>query len=196
MWDVGNVLIDWDPRYMYRTVIADENAMEDFLRDVCHYEWNLEQDKGRAWVDAIALKTAEFPHHAEWIRAYSERWRDMVSGPIAGSVEILQAMKNANIPLYAITNFSHEKWPVAQDAFPFLKLFDGVTVSGEVKMLKPDPEIYRHFLTSFSLNAGDLLFIDDREENIEAARVEGFHGIVFENAEKLRHSLKSFGIIL
>jgi len=192
VWDVGNVLIDWDPRHLYRRLIEDEAEIERFLCDICHYEWNLEQDKGRLWSDAIAEKISQFPDHENLIRAYDECWQEMVSGPITGSVEILNSMREKNIPLYAITNFSREKWDIATELFPFLNVFQGVTVSADVRMLKPDPAIYRHFLSSFSLDPAGLLFIDDRIENVKAAVAEGFHAIRFTDAYQLTNDLKAF----
>jgi 2-haloacid dehalogenase len=195
VFDIGNVLIDWDPKYLYRKLMPDEASMDRFLAEICHYQWNLEQDRGRLWADAIAEKIAEFPEHEQWIRAYDTRWPEMVSGPIEGSVEILQELKAKAFPLYAITNFSREKWDIATEIYPFLTLFDGVTVSADVKLLKPDPAIYAHFLKSFSLRAETLLFIDDRRENIEAARDAGFQAVLFTTPEALRQDLRAFGVL-
>ena len=194
VFDVGNVLIDWDPKYLYRQLMTDDAAIDRFLNDVCHYTWNLEQDRGRLWADAIAEKIAEFPEHEALIRAYDERWTDMVSGAIQGSVDILEELHAKKFPLYAITNFSREKWDIATEAFPFLKFFDGVTVSADVKLLKPDPVIYQHFLKTFALDPSALLFVDDRIENVEAARREGFNAVQFTTPEQFREDLKSYGV--
>lgn len=193
VYDIGNVLIDWDPKHLYRKLIKDEEEIDRFLNDVCHYTWNLEQDRGRLWADAIAEKIKEFPEHENLIRAYDERWADMVSGPIPGSVEILNELRK-HYPLYAITNFSREKWDVATKTFPFLNVFDGVTVSADVKLLKPDHAIYKHFLETFKLDPATLLFIDDRAENVEAAIECGFNAIQFTNAETLKEDLKELGL--
>lgn len=194
VFDVGNVLIDWDPKYLYRKLIEDEEEIERFLTEVCHYQWNLEQDRGRLFAEAIAGKIAEFPHHEEWIRAYDERWPEMVSGPIQGTVDILNELKDRAFPLYAITNFSREKWDIATQVFPFLNHFNGVTVSADVKLLKPDPVIYHHFLKTFSLEPSTLLFVDDRAENVQAAIDAGFHAVVFTTPEQFRDDLKKFGV--
>ncbi len=196
VFDIGNVLIDWDPKHLYRQLIEDEAEIDRFLNEVCHYTWNLEQDRGRLWAEAIAEKTAEFPQHADLIRAYDERWADMVSGPISGTVDILTQLQDNGIPLYAITNFSREKWDVATKVFPFLNAFLGVTVSADVKLLKPDPAIYHHFLKTFDLDPTTLLFIDDRLENIQAAKDIGFHGIVFTTPEDLKSDLQTLNLLV
>lgn len=195
VFDVGNVLIDWDPKHMYRKYIEDEIFLDKFLAEVCHYEWNLEQDRGRLWADAVAQKIAEFPEHEDLIRAYDERWEEMVTGPIQGSVDILMQLKNSGMPLYAITNFSREKWDIAQQVFPFLNVFDGVTVSADVKLLKPDPVIYQHFLKTYALDPSTLLFVDDRIENVQAARDCGFHAVQFFTPEKFAEDLKEYGVL-
>lgn len=193
VYDIGNVLIDWDPRHLYRQLIEEEAEMDRFLNNVCHYKWNLEQDRGRLWADAIAEKIKEFPEHERLIRAYDERWTDMVSGPIPGSVEILMELRK-HYPLYAITNFSREKWDVATKNFPFLNVFKGVTVSADVKLLKPDHAIYQHFLETFKLDPATLLFIDDRAENVEAAIQCGFNAVQFTCADKLKSDLKDLDL--
>ncbi|PZP53654.1 MAG: 2-haloalkanoic acid dehalogenase [Micavibrio aeruginosavorus] len=194
VFDIGNVLIDWDPKNLYRQLIDSEEEIDAFLTDICHYTWNLEQDRGRLWADAVAEKIAEFPDHADLIRAYDERWADMVSGPIQGSVDILMQLKESGIPLYAITNFSREKWDIATEVFPFLNVFLGVTVSADVKLLKPDPVIYQHFLKTFNLDPSTLLFIDDRPENVQAAIDCGFQSVQFFTPEKLAEDLKDYGL--
>jgi 2-haloacid dehalogenase len=185
VFDIGNVLIGWDPRHLYRKLFADPARMEWFLAEVCDLDWNLEQDRGRPFADAVAERTALHPDLAAEIAAYDRRWAEMVSGPIAGSVALLQAIRAAGVPNYAITNFSTEKFAVAQAMFPFLTGFDGIVVSGEERLVKPDPAIFRLLLDRYGLSAGDCLFIDDSLANAEAARGVGMHAHHFTGPERL-----------
>lgn len=194
VFDVGNVLIEWDPRHLYRRLIPDEAAREAFLADICSPDWNLEQDRGRTWAEAIAERVALFPQHEALIRAYSDRWADMVPGEIPGSVAILEALRAAGVPLYAITNFSSEKFTEAQARFPFLTRFIDVVVSAEERLLKPDPAIYRRLLDRNGLAAEACFFIDDSEKNVEAARAVGMRAHHFRNAEGLAVALREAGL--
>lgn len=196
VFDVGNVLIGWDPRSLYRKIFDDHDRMEWFLSEVCHHDWNLEQDRGRLFADAVAERTALFPHLAEEIRAYDERWPETVTGEIEGSVRILQAVRAAGIPNYAITNFSAEKFAVAQDMFPFLRGFDGVVVSADEKLVKPDPAIYRVLLDRYGLEAEACVFIDDSPVNVEAARGVGMAAHHFTSPERLAEDLARLGFDL
>jgi 2-haloacid dehalogenase len=196
VFDIGNVLIGWDPRALYRKIFDDPERMEWFLSEVCHHEWNLEQDRGRLFAEAVAERTAAFPHLAEEIRAYDERWPETVTGPIEGTVRILQDVRAAGIPNYAITNFSSEKFAVAQRMFPFLAGFDGIVVSGDEKLVKPDPAIYRVLLDRYGLHAGDCIFIDDSLANVEAARFVGMKAHHFTGPEALAEELSRQGFAL
>lgn len=194
VFDIGNVLIEWDPRHLYRGLIPDEAEREAFLAEVCSPDWNLEQDRGRLWAEAIAERVALFPQHEALIRAYSDRWAEMVPGEIPGSVAILDALREAGVPLYAITNFSSEKFAEAQARFPFLTRFIDVVVSAEERLLKPDPAIYRLLLDRNGLRAEACLFIDDSERNVEAARAVGMHAHHFRGAEGLAVALRAAGL--
>lgn len=196
VFDVGNVLIGWDPRTLYRKIFDDPERVEWFLAEVCHHDWNLEQDRGRLFAEAVAERTALFPHLAEEIRAYDERWAETVTGAIEGSVRILQAVRAAGIPHYAITNFSAEKFAVAQEMFPFLRGFDGIVVSADEKLVKPDPAIYRVLLDRYRLAAGDCVFIDDSPANVEAARSVGMAAHHFTGPERLAEDLARLGFRL
>jgi len=193
VFDVGNVLIEWDPRNLYRSLIPDEAEREAFLAQVCSHDWNLEQDRGRLWAEAIAERVALFPQHEALIRAYSDRWAEMVPGEVPGSVAILKALREAGVPLYAITNFSSEKFAEAQARFPFLTRFVDVVVSAEERLLKPDPAIYRVLLDRNGLRAEACLFIDDSERNVEAARAVGMQAHHFRGAEGLAAALRAAG---
>ncbi|NGM18883.1 HAD family phosphatase [Roseomonas stagni] len=194
VFDVGNVLIEWDPEHLYRKLIPDAAMRADFLARVCSMEWNLEQDRGRRWADAVAERTALFPDQADLIAAYSDRWHDMVPGEVPGTVAILEGLREAGVPLYAITNFSSEKFAEARARFPFLAGFIDVVVSAEEGLLKPDPAIYRRLLDRNGLVAADCLFIDDSEKNVVGARAVGMRAHHFRDAEGLRAALRAEGL--
>ncbi|HYD98396.1 MAG TPA: HAD family phosphatase [Alphaproteobacteria bacterium] len=195
VFDVGGVLLDWDPRYLYRHLLPDDAAVEHFLSTVCTNDWNLRQDAGRLWDEAVAELTAQHPHHAELIAAYHHRWPEMLNGAIQGTVDILEALRAKGTPLYAITNFSTEKWALAQEMFPFLRGFRGVTVSGVVKLIKPDPAIYRHFFDSFGVDPATAVFIDDNPANVVASQEAGMRAIRFRSPEQLRAELLALGLL-
>src|SRR5260221_6156312 len=153
VFDLGGVLIDWNPRYLYRKLFAgDEAAMEHFLANVCTSEWNQEQDAGRTFAAAAALLKAEHPGKAALIDAYGARFDEMMAGPIAGTVEILAELHRRGVTLYGLTNFSAESYPLALRRFDFLRWFSGVLVSGDVGLIKPDPRNYRLFLERFAIS--------------------------------------------
>jgi 2-haloacid dehalogenase len=193
VFDVGNVLIEWDPRHLYRQLFADPARMEWFLAEVCTNEWNVEQDRGRAFADAVAERIAKFPDLAAEIRAYDERWPETVPGEIKDTVVLLESLRANGTRTFAITNFSAEKFPLAQQRFGFLNGFEGVVVSGEEKVLKPDPAIYRTLLERHGLAAGDCLFIDDSPKNVDGARAVGMHAHHFTAPAALAVELKRLG---
>lgn len=192
VFDVGAVLIDWNPDYLYRNLIPDDATRAHFFENICTKEWNAHQDGGRSWADGVAERITKFPDHADLIRAYDTRWTEMVSGPLHDVVAIKAELRAAGIPTYAITNFSSEKWVLAQEIYPFLKEFDGVVVSGDEKLLKPDPRIYHVLFDRYGLNPASCLFIDDVQANIDGARAVGMAGHLFTNAADLRKSLDRF----
>jgi 2-haloacid dehalogenase len=194
VFDIGNVLIQWDPRHLYRKVFADPARMDWFLTEVCTSDWNLEQDRGRPFAEAVAERIALYPDLAAEIRAYDERWHEMVPGAIAESVALLEALRASGVRTFAITNFSTEKFALARARFAFLNTFEGVVVSGEEKVLKPDPAIYRTLLERYGLAAGDCLFIDDSEKNVDGARAVGMHGHHFTNPAALASALRRHGL--
>jgi 2-haloacid dehalogenase len=196
VFDIGQVLIEWDPRHLYRDLFDGyEDLMEDFLDNVCSPAWNQEQDRGRSWADAVAQLTAEHPDCAELIRSYDELWEQMVPGPIPGTPEILAELKARGVPVYAITNFSADKFALSQKRFDFLNGFDGIVVSGIEKVIKPDPKIYQILLDRYGLDAADCLFIDDNPDNVESARAVGMTAHHFAGAEALRRDLEGFGLL-
>jgi len=196
VFDIGNVLIRWDPRHLYRKLIAEEAAREDFLARVCSPAWNLEMDRGRPFAEGVAELTGRFPEHAALIRAFDERWLETLDGAIEDSVAILEALRTARTPTYAITNFSHEKFAVARRHFPFLDGFHGIVISGEERLLKPDPRIYARLCDRYGLAPGDCIFIDDSPANVAAAEAFGMQGHHFRSAEVLRRDLERRGLAL
>lgn len=196
VFDIGQVLIEWDPRHLYRDLFEGyEDLMEHFLETVCTPAWNLEQDRGRPWDAAVATLTADHPDCAELIRAYHERWEEMVPGPMPGTPEILLALKERGTPLYSITNFSAEKFALTRRRFDFLNLFDGIVVSGEEWLVKPDPAIFRLLLDRYGLEAADCVFIDDSAANVEAASRVGMVAHHFTGADRLRGELEGLGLL-
>lgn len=194
VFDIGNVLIHWDPRHIYRTVFSTEAEVEDFLTRVLPPEWNLEQDRGRPWAEAEASQIALFPDHAENIRAWRARWRETVPHAIDGTVAILGKLKAAGVPLYAITNFAEDTFREAETIYPFLSdSFIDVVISGVEKLIKPDPAIYEVLLRRQGLEAADCVFIDDSLKNVEAAARLGFHALQFTSPEQFEADLKALG---
>lgn len=195
VFDVGRVLVQWDPRHLFRALIPEVEARERFLAEVCPMAWNLELDRGRSWDEAIAERCAAFPEHATLIRAYRDRWEEMVPGAIPGTVRILEELHALGLPCYALTNFSVEMFERTLRRFPFFRCFDGIVVSGEEGLVKPDPCIYRRLTERYALDPARLLFIDDAEANVEAARACGWQAIHFLDAESLRAELLSRGVL-
>ena len=196
VFDIGNVLIEWDPRNLYRRLIPDPVRMEWFLETVCTSDWNLEQDRGRSWEEAVAERVALFPDQEELIRAYDTGWHQMVPGEIAGSVRILEELHEAGVPLFAITNFSAAKYEEALARFPFLRLFRDTIVSAHERLLKPDEAIYRLLLDRHDIDPRRAVFIDDSARNVAGAAAAGMEAIHFVGPEDLRDRLRDLGLPL
>lgn len=196
VFDFGGVLIEWNPRHLYRKIFdGDEAAMERFLTFVCSQTWNAMQDAGRTFGEAIAELTARFPGEAERIAAYHERWEEMVPYAFTDAVAVLEALKAAGVPVYGITNFAAEKFALTRRRFPFFDLFDGIVVSAEVRLVKPDPAIFLLFLERHGWAAGECAFIDDSPVNVATARELGFHGVDYCGAADLRGRLAAWGLL-
>ncbi|MBX6379621.1 MAG: HAD family phosphatase [Thermoflavifilum aggregans] len=196
IFDLGGVLIDWNPRYLYRKIFSSEDEMEHFLRHIATSEWNAEQDAGRSLKEGTEWLVQRFPQHKEAIEAYYGRWEEMLGGEIKASVDIfyrLKAMRTYR--LYALTNWSAETFIIARQRFSFLQDFDGIVVSGEEKTRKPFPEIYQRLAQRFQILPERSLFIDDVPENIDGARQVGFHTLLFISPQALEQELKSMGIL-
>lgn len=195
IFDIGAVLVDWNPRYYYRTVIKDEAVIEQFLTEVIPFEFNHTLDLGRPWGDARAELMSKFPQYETMIDAYWDNWLDMFSGPIHESVDILMDVKRRGYPVYALSNWNDVKFQIALKEFPFLNLFDGRIVSGEVKLAKPDLPIYQLLLDTYKLNPRESLFIDDRLDNVMAARQLGIEAVQFISPRQLEQDLMQYGVI-
>ncbi len=189
VFDLGNVLVRWNPRLLYEQLIPDAEELERFFDTVITHDWIRDQDAGRTFADGIALLAGRFPHYEEEIRAFWERWEEMVPGPIEETVEILAELRNRRTPLYALTNWSHETFPIARPRFPFFDWFEGIVVSGEVRLVKPDARIYRHLLDTHGLQAEECVFIDDSPANVAGAAALGITGLHFQSPERLRADL-------
>lgn len=192
VFDLGGVLLDWNPRYLYRMMMDGEQEVENFLTHICTDAWNLEMDRGRNRQEAVDELVAKFPDKEHLITAYKTRWIEMFSGPIHESVDILMDLKRRGYPLYALSNWNDETFQIALQEFPFLRLFDGRIVSGEVKLVKPDPSIYRLLFDTYKLNPRECLFIDDRDENVAGARTCGMEAIRFISPAKLEQDLAAY----
>lgn len=196
IFDFGNVLVDWDPRYLYRKVFhGDEEAVEQFLKEVDFFEWNLRSDAGRPFRQGIKELCERFPHRCNEIRIYGHRFEESISGPIWPSVSILAELKQAGYRLFGLSNWSAETFPPVRDKYEFFSWFDGIILSGEVKLLKPEPAIFQLTLERIGLPASKCLLIDDTSPNIQTARALGFQTIQFQSSDQLRRDLNQLGIL-
>ena len=195
VFDLGNVLIDWDPRYLYRKLFQTEAEVEWFLENICDHDWNLKHDSGQLFSKGILEESKKYPEYSELINAWYQRWEEMLGGPIDESVEVLSELKEKGVLLYILSNWSAETYPIAEERFDFLSWFDGKIISGEEGIVKPDLEIYKLLINRNDLNPQHTVFIDDKEENIRAAELLGFHGIHFQNASKLRKDLQMLKLL-
>jgi 2-haloacid dehalogenase len=197
IFDLGGVLIDWNPEYLYRKVFKDESEMKHFLEKVCTPEWNEEQDAGRTLAEAIDFLLKEYPEHEENIRLYYNRWEEMLAGAIEGTVKIFEKLKETKkFKIYALTNWSAETFPIALEKYQFLGWFDGVVVSGTEKKRKPFPEFYQILLDRYQVKAEETIFIDDNLRNVDAAKQVGLDAIHFRTPEQLNKELLNRGIDL
>jgi 2-haloacid dehalogenase len=195
IFDIGGVLIDWSPRYLYSKLLKDETAIEAFLSEIGFDEWNRRLDGGGLWEPAVAELVALHPHHKALIEAAHLRWHEMLPGDIPGTVAILERLSAQGAPLYAITNYSTEKWIETRARFPFFAHFRDIVVSGDERMQKPDTGIFYLCLKRNGLEAGACVFIDDVARNIAAAKSVGIDAILFETPEKLSDDLTARGIL-
>ena len=198
IFDLGGVLIDWNPEYVYLDVFdGDRKKMQWFFDTICTHDWNENQDAGYPLQKATEERVALFPEHEALIRMFYGRWEEMLGDAIEGTVSILKSLiDNPNYKVVALTNWSHETFPIALERFEFLQWFEGIIVSGVENTRKPFPEIYQLTLDRFNLTAESSVFIDDNLRNIKAAEALGINGIHFESPEQLFEALKSFEVDL
>ena len=196
IFDLGNVLIDWNPKYVFDKLFDDEDRKKYFFENICTMEWNEAQDAGRPIKEATEELVVQYPEWKEYIEAYYGKWTEMLGGPIHDTVEIFKTLKQSGrYKLYALTNWSAETFPYALEMYEFLHWFDGRVVSGEEKMRKPHPEFYQVLLDRFDVRAEEALFIDDSVRNIQAAKKIGIKTIHFTSPEQLRNELVQQGFL-
>ena len=189
VFDVGGVLVDWDPRHLYRKVFDDEDEMERFLAEVCTWEWHHRHDKGVPFAESIPALTEQFPHHADLIAMWEARYQEMVPGEIPGTADVVRDLHAAGERLLVLSNMPSEVWTPLTERFGWFSLFEGWVVSGDEKVVKPDPAIYRVLMARYEVDPATAVFVDDRRENVEAAVALGFEAVLFTDAESLRASL-------
>ena len=196
IFDLGGVLIDWNPEYLYRKLFDDEAAMSHFLTHICTPEWNAEQDAGRPLAVATQLLLDQYPAHETHIRAFYDRWPEMLGGPIAGTVDLLEELRQVGSHrLLALTNWSGETFPIAQARYDFLGYFEGILVSGDEKLKKPDPRIYRLLIDRYAVDPARSIFVDDSAKNVAAASELGIHAIQFHDPAQFRAELEALGVL-
>lgn len=197
IFDLGGVLIDWNPGYLYKKIFDKEEEIEWFLKNVCTPEWNALQDEGRSFADATKELLSKFPRHEQAIRAWYDRWPETIGGPLHETVDILKSVRNSNRQrLFALTNWSAETFPWARQKFDFLQWFEGIVVSGEEKTRKPFSKFYEILLKRYGVAPEEAIFIDDNLKNVEAARRLGLLGIHFQGASALRVDLRKSGVVI
>lgn len=196
IFDIGGVLLDWNPRYLYRRLMDDEEAIERFLSEVCTMEWHEANDLGVPFEVTCAQLAAEYPEHAELVWAWGRRTEEMVGGPIDGTVAILRELKeNGMVRLFALTNMEATTYPVRRERYEFLRWFDGTVVSSSEGVIKPDERIFRVLLERYGLTAASTLMVDDNPRNVAAAAALGMPTVLFESPEGLRRTLEEHGVL-
>ena len=197
VFDFGGVLIDWDPRYLYRKLFnGDGDGIEEFFARVGFFEWNINQDRGYPFSEAVADLSSLHPEDEHLIRAYHLRYEESIQGPIGPTVSILRSLKQSGYPLYALSNWSAEKFALVRPRYEFFDWFDDILISGEVKLAKPDPRIFSLLLDKIGRAASECIYIDDSFENVEVSKQMGFRPIHFKSAVQLERDLAKMGIVL
>ncbi|MDD4556562.1 MAG: HAD family phosphatase [Alphaproteobacteria bacterium] len=195
VFDVGRVLIAWNPYLLYREVFKTDEEVDAFFKKIDFYNWNLSMDAGKSFAQGVAEKVAEFPMYEKEIRLFDEGWEKTVPNALVEPVAVLKKLKQAGYPVYALTNFSKEKFEKTLNRFDFFKCFDGIVVSAEEKMVKPDLAFFDLLCKRYHLKPEETLFIDDSEVNIEGAKVFGLQTILFKYPDLLEPQLNAFGVL-
>lgn len=194
VFDFGGVLVDWNPTYLYSQIFSNEEEMNYFLENVCRYDWNLNQDAGYPIADATFDKQQEFPEYKDEIAMYYGRWDEMLGGTFDENTKLVKPLKD-KYKVYGLTNWSAETLPIAMERYDFFNHLDGIVVSGDEKLIKPDFRIYQVLLDRYDIKANESLFIDDNADNIKAAKELGFHTIHYTDGVILEDVMKEMGII-
>lgn len=195
IFDFGGVLLDWNPHNLYRRFFNNTIEIDQFLSEINFYEWNLQQDRGRSFARGIAELSGEFPQYSHLIHAYGENWAESIAGPINGSVTLLRGLKDAGYFIYGLSNWSAETFPIAYNKYEFFKLFEDIIISGEVKIVKPDPAIFKLMVDKIGHTPQECLLIDDTSANTAVAQQLGFATIQFQSPEQLGVELQKLGLI-
>lgn len=195
VFDLGGVLIDWNPRHLYRKMFDDEAEMERFLSEICSSAWNEQMDRGMPFEEGVATLSRKHPELAPYIEAFWSRWPEMIAGAIEGTVAILETLHGKGVPLYALSNWSAQTWPLAKDRFAFFGLFNGLVISGLEGTMKPEPEIFHILRDRHGIDPSDAVFIDDNPANVAAAESLGFSGILFSDPAELSAALSDLGLL-
>ena len=191
IFDFGGVLLDWNPRYLYKSYFNNDEEMEHFLADICNGEWNIKQDAGRPFAEAVKELQAKFPEYAEAIQMYDDDWEKMLKCELPESIDLLKELKSMGYGIYGLTNWSAEKIGYAFANYSFFSLFDGIVVSGVEKVVKPDRKIYEILLERYSLKPGECVFIDDNQDNVDMAKMLGINAIRFDNIGNVKEHLET-----
>jgi len=195
VFDLGGVLVDWNPEYLYKEIFPDEKERSWFLSNICTLDWNEEQDAGRTLKEGTEYLVRKYPEHEKYIRMYYDRWKEMLGGPIHETVEIFRHLKEkSKVRLYALTNWSAETFPIALELYEFLHWFDGRLVSGAEKIRKPSPDIYKLLIRRFDIDPTRAVYVDDNLRNVTPARELGFYGIHFQGPGQFRQELEKLGV--
>lgn len=195
IWDVGHVLYDWDPRYLYEKLIPDRVRLDWFLDHVVTRRWHYQHDAGRSIAETVPELVAAYPEERELIELYGPRWLETIPGPMPGTHEIVRELAAAGVPLFAITNFSAEFWDMFRPTAPLFDLFEDIIVSGRERLVKPDPAIWALAEHRFRLAPADIVFVDDNPANVESAAAAGWHAHRFTDAASTRASLEALGLL-
>lgn len=196
LFDLGRVVLDWEPKRLYAKIFSEPEACDRFLADVCTMEWHTHHDAGVSFADNAAALISEFPQYESEIRAWGERWMEMFDGYVDGTPELIEQLDRCSVPLFALSNMPAETWPLMEENFPLLQRFSSIVVSGEIGLVKPGADIFYYTLGLMGeVTPEEVLFIDDSLPNVEAAAALGFQTHHFAGAAGLEHALKAYGLL-